>query len=320
MDSRPRRRVWFLVLPHVHLLDLGGPTQAFYEADRLGGRYEVRFVGVEGRVRSAQGLELAGLEALPKLGEGDLVVVPGTDSERLEETVRAAPQAWLSAAREVGATVASICTGAFVLGNSGLLDGRDCTTHWRVVDRLAREAPAARVLEDRLFVHDGSVHTSAGVASGIDLALSLVEQHHGPLVAARTARELVVYLRRQGDGGQHSVFLDHRTHLHPGVHRVQDWLVSHPGANPTLDELAKVACMSPRHLTRKFRQLTGVGLKEFSHALKVEVACNLLRNPNLTVEAVAGRCGFDDARQLRRLWRRHFQTSPAVWRESQLPH
>lgn len=310
-------RVFFLLLPGVHLLDLSGAVQVFYEADQLGGSYEVRYVGASRRIRSAQGLELAAVEPLPEVRRSDIVVVPGTDSRTLDMLPAAVPVVWLRQAQAAGATVCSICTGAFALGFAGMLDGRECTTHWKVVERLARDAPRARVLADRLFVQDGPIFTSAGVASGIDLALSMIEQRDGPLVAARVARELVVYLRRDGSRGQASIYLEYRTHLHPGIHRAQDWLVDHPTANPSLDELAAVAGMSPRHLTRRFRELTGISAKEFSHRLKVEVARNLLGNPRLTVETVAARCGFDDPRQLRRLWRRHFGTSPASWRERQ---
>lgn len=318
VDGRNRRQVVFLLLPSAHLLDLAGATQAFYEADRLGGRYRLRYVGVEPEVVSAQRLVLGGLEPLPEVGAGDIVVVPGTDSERLDELAPAVPREWLAAAYAAGATVCSVCTGAFALGLAGLLEGRECTAHWRIVARLARQFPRARVLEDRLFVKNGRVYTSAGVASGIDLALSVIEDDNGPLVAARVARELVVYIRRNGSRGQQSVFLDYRTHLHPGVHRVQDRLLAHPSASPTLAELASIAGMSPRHLTRRFRELTGISIKEFSHALKLAVAQSLLCNPSLTIAAVASRCGFDDARQLRRLWRRHFQISPAAWREREL--
>lgn len=317
-NPRLPRQILFLLLPNVHLLDLAGAAQAFYEADALGSSYRLRHVGVRPEVASAQGLGIAGLESLPEVEADDVVIVPGTDSGRLDGLAPAVPVDWLRSAHDAGATVCSVCTGAFALGIAGLLDGRVCTTHWKIVTRLAREFPRARVLEDRLFVKDGAVYTSAGVASGIDLALSMIEDQDGPLVAGRVARELVVYLRRNGSRDQRSVFLEHRTHLHPGVHRVQDRLVAHPGENPSLEELAEVAGMSPRNLTRRFRELTGITLKEFSHRLKVEVARNLLSDPSLTVEAVAARCGFEDARQLRRLWRRHFDSSPTTWREQEL--
>ena len=130
------------------------------------------------------------------------------------------------------------------------------------------------------------------------MALSLVEQDFGPLVAARVAREMVVYLRRNGQEEQRSVYLDHRTHLHPGVHRVQDWLVAHPEKKPALAQLARIAALSPRHLTRVFRSATGITPKQFAAKVKVQVARDLLADPQRTVEAIAGSCGFEDGRQI----------------------
>ena len=174
--------------------------------------------------------------------------------------------------------------------------------------------PRTRVIKNRLFVRSGNLLTSAGVASGIDMALSLVEEEHGPLVAARVAREIVVYLRRDGSQSQNSIYLEHRTHLHPGVHRVQDWLIAHPEKKPTIKQLSQVAGISPRHLTRVFRQATGVTLKAFANKLKLEIAENLFHDPSLTVDGVAFQCGFKDARQLRRLWKRNYGESPSIWK------
>jgi transcriptional regulator GlxA family with amidase domain len=263
-------------------------------------------------VRSAQGLLLGGLTPLPEPREGDLVLVPGTSSAKLDRL--RVPGEWLRAASEAGARIASVCTGAFALARAGLLDGRRCTTHWKVVRRLAAEAPRARVVDDCLFVEDGGVVTSAGVASGIDMALALVEQDFGPLVAARVAREMVVYLRRNGQEQQRSIYLDHRTHLHPGVHRVQDWLVANPQKKPILSQLARIAGMSPRHLARVFRRATNLTPKQFAARIKVQVARDLLGDPQRTVEAIAASCGFDDARQLRRLWKQSFGVSIAAFR------
>jgi transcriptional regulator GlxA family with amidase domain len=306
------RRVLVLLLPDVHLQDMSGPVQVLDEAAHLGGAYQLSYCGATGAVRSAQGLLLSDLLPLPAPREGDLVLVPGTSSAKLDRL--AVPGDWLRAARDAGGRIASVCTGAFVLARAGLLDGRRCTTHWKVVGRLAAETPRARVVDDCLFVEDSGVITSAGVASGIDMALSLVEQDWGPLVAARVAREMVVYLRRNGQEEQRSVYLDHRTHLHPGVHRVQDWLVANPQKKPVLSQLARIAAMSPRHLARVFRRATGVTPKQFAAKVKVQVARDLLGDPQRTVEAIAASCGFDDARQLRRLWKQSFGVSIAAFR------
>jgi transcriptional regulator GlxA family with amidase domain len=178
------------------------------------------------------------------------------------------------------------------------------------VASLQRRFPRARVLADRLFVADGMIVTSAGIASGIDMALALIEQKHGPLLAAQVAREMVVYIRRDGSQEQTSVYLDFRTHLHPGVHKVQDWLMQNPSRAVTLDTLAEVGAMSRRNLTRLFRQATGISIVEYRTRIRLELARNLLQDPSLSVDGVARRCGFTDSRQLRRVWQTAFGMSP----------
>jgi transcriptional regulator GlxA family with amidase domain len=309
------KRILFLVVPQVHLLDLSGPVQVFYEANGFGAAYDLRFCARTRRLRSAQGLWLTDLETLPETGPDDTVLVPGIESSTLDQARRHVPVDWLQSADRNGARLGSICSGAFVLARAGLLDGRECTTHWKVAERLARERPAARVHRDRLFVRDGRLITSAGVASGIDMALSMVEEEHGPLVAARVAREMVVYLRRDGGRDQASIFLSYRTHLHPGVHRIQDWLVAHPDERPTLERLARLAGMSRRNLTRAFRQATGITLKAFANRIKLEIAGNLLHDPELSIASIAARCGFSDPRQLRRLCTSKLGITPSAWRK-----
>jgi transcriptional regulator GlxA family with amidase domain len=306
-------RLAVLVLPDVHLLDLGGPVQTFYEANEHGTDYRIAFCGIATEARSAQGLVLANLDPLPDLEPGDMVLVPGIESSTLDRLSHA-PVAWLRAAHEAGALICSICTGAFVLGNAGLLDGRDCTTHWKLTDRLARQFPRARVADNRLFVRDGGIVTSAGVTAGVDMALALLEERHGPILTAAVAREMVVYLRRSGDRDQSSIYLDHRTHLHPGIHRVQDALVAHPERKLSIEQLAKIAAMSPRHLTRVFRRATGITPNAFAQRVRLQVARDLLLDPGLTLESISSRCGFSDARQLRRLFKQTFGTPPSAWR------
>jgi transcriptional regulator GlxA family with amidase domain len=197
-----------------------------------------------------------------------------------------------------------------------LLDGRTCTTHWRITQRLQQLFPTAHVLDNQLYVRDGRVITSAGIAAGIDMALSLIEEDHGPLLVANVAREMVVYVRRSGHDEQTSVYLSHRSHIHPSVHRVQDWLIAHADHRPSLDALARIACMSTRNLTRAFRQATGVTPKAFANKVKLQVARDLFTDPSETVATVAARCGFEDARQLRRLWRKNFGVSVSEWRRN----
>ena len=246
-------QVVIVVLPETELLDLAGPAQVFDAANGLGADYTLSFVGSMPRVRSAQGLELLVSSPLPPITGDDLVLVPGV--RRSSITPHADPNtlAWLRSAADARARIAAVCTGAFLLGEAGLLEGRRCTTHWTLIEALAARFPRAIVEDATLFVQDAGVTTSAGIASGIDMALWLVEQDHGPLVAARVARELVVYLRRDGGHGQSSIYLEYRTHLQPRVHRAQDWLIENFNAKVTLGQLADVVGTSARHLARQLQ-------------------------------------------------------------------
>jgi transcriptional regulator GlxA family with amidase domain len=273
--------------------------QAFYEANATRARYRVRVCAPKAQIVSHHGLVLADLQPLPVEAGNALVIVPGMPYARTERVDRAVVR-WLIRAAKGGAHLASVCTGAFVLGEAGLLNERTCTTHWSRTADLSRRYPRARVLEDRLFVTDGPITTSAGIASGIDMALAFIEEIDGPLVAAEVAREMVVYLRRDGAQEQASVYLDHRTHLHPGVHRVQDWVVRNPAEQATLAKLAEVAGMSERSLTRSFRQATGVSVHDYVSRVRRELARTLMHDPSLTMDAVAQRSGFGGARHLRR--------------------
>ncbi|MFC4072567.1 GlxA family transcriptional regulator [Actinoplanes subglobosus] len=314
-ENKATGRVVVLVLPDVNLLDLGGPVQAFDAAAQLGAGYRLEFVAAEaGEVRSAQGLSLAGLGPLPVVGPGDLVLVPGPRLPASGPDLPEAAVTWIRDAVPSGARVASVCTGAALLAEAGLLDGRRCTTHWSLVDLMRSRYPRARVRDAVLFVHDGPISTSAGIAAGIDLALSLIEHDHGPALTAAVARDLVVYLRRDGSQRQVSPYLEHRGHLHAGVHRVQDHLAQHLDLPHTLDDLARLANLSPRGLSRAFTAATGCTPLEYHQRLRLDLAANLLAETTLTVEAVATRCGFRDARHFRRLYGARYGMPPSAAR------
>ena len=295
-------RVVVLVLPAVNLLDLGGPVQVFDTARHQGGDYRLEYVAETPEVLSGQGLRLAALGPLGPVGPGDLVLIPGPQLRADQELVSGAVVQWLRRAAENGARLASVCTGAAALGEAGLLDGRRCTTHWSLTELMRQRYPAARVQDAVLYVHDGPVSTSAGFSTGIDLALSIVERDHGAVLTAEVARQLVLYLRRTGGTAQLSPFLRHRAHLHPAVHRVQEHLAQHLDAPHTLAGLAQVAHLSPRGLSRAFTTAIGMTPLEYHHELRLELAAALLTETDLTIEAVANRCGFKDPRHFRRLY------------------
>jgi transcriptional regulator GlxA family with amidase domain len=292
-------RVVFVLTPRLHLLDLAGPAQAFCTAVDFGHHYELVYHAETPSVASHQGVELSADTGWPALGRDDLVVVPGW---RARSSARLGPEtlARIAAHHAAGGTVASVCVGAFALGRAGLLDGRHCTTHHEVQDDLARRYPRARVVRDVLYVEDDRVITSAGVASGIDLALHLIAVRHGPAAAAQVARAMVVFARRNGDDQQNSVMLRHRAHLSDSVHRVQDRIDAHFCETLPLAGLASAAGISERTLTRLFESATGQTPLRYQQQLRVERAEYLIGHGS-TVEAAARAVGFGDARMLRRL-------------------
>ncbi|GIH08562.1 hypothetical protein Rhe02_66290 [Rhizocola hellebori] len=216
-------RVVFLLVPGLHLLDLAGPAQVFSTAANLGLGYQLCFVAEREDVLSAQGLPLRATTTWPPLCSDDLILVPGWRGPTLAKSPALSPEAarrlWQH--HDAGGTVASVCSGAEALGRAGLLDGRRCTTHHDLQDELAQRYKRANVVRDVLYVVDERVVTSAGIASGIDLALHLIATRHGPEPAARIAREMVVFARRNGDESQDSAMLRFRSHLSDVVHRAR---------------------------------------------------------------------------------------------------
>jgi transcriptional regulator GlxA family with amidase domain len=306
------KRIVFLLFPGFELLDFAGPVQVFHESRKRGLDLELMFCSSRPRETCEQGLSIGDLQPYPEFRPDDHVFVPGF-------TPDLTPVPWetvgvVKRALEAKTRIVASCSGAFILGHAGVLDQRHCTTHWKRIEQLQRTFPRALVSTERLFVEDSDVITGGGGTCGIDLALHLVEEQRGPLFVSKVAREMILYLRRDRDARQTSVYLDYRSHQNPGVHAVQDWLIEHPDQGADIDALAGIAHMSPRNLTRVFRQVTGISPGEYRTQLRLERAAVLLRNPHLTVEAVAAEVGFKDARTLRRLWRDRYASSPRTSR------
>jgi transcriptional regulator GlxA family with amidase domain len=295
-------RVVLLLCEGVHLLDLAGPAQVFSTAADHGYRYRLDYLAERPEVLTAQGLPVRTEVVWPELSPADLVLVPGWRTGRVLARDRFGPNT-LRRLREhhaAGGTVASVCAGAQALGLAGLLDGRRCTTHHDLQDLLARQYPKARVVRDVLYVVDDRVVTSAGIASGIDLALHLIATWHGPGAAGRVARAMVVYARRNGDEPQTSALLRHRAHLNDAVHRIQDVIEARFADRLSLADLAAESGCSERTVTRLFGRATGLTPLRYQHILRVERAEHLI-GQGVTVETAAREVGFEDARMLRRL-------------------
>ena len=309
--------VWFVLTPNVLMLDYAGPAEALRMAGEMGADMAVHTCAPVAQLRTSLGVELAGLAALPaRLPPGSLVIVTGNacEAEDYARPEAHAVVAWLRTAVQADTKFASICSGALLLAAAGLLDGRRCTTHHSLIDALRLAAPAAKVEENRVFVDDGPLLTSAGITTGIDLALYLIERHAGAELAARVARRLVVYQRRGGNDPQLSPWLAHRNHLHPAVHRAQDAIAQDPARSWSVDELAAQAHVSARHLTRLFAEHAGISVVGYQQRLRVARARELLAERQLSVERVAELAGFASARDFRRVWQRYEGGTPSMRR------
>lgn len=310
-------RVVFFAPPNVTALDLIGPLQVFQlAADSFGLPYRIEVCALNKTVPVAGNLRFSNLLPYGQIGLGpdDILFVAGWTGpiQRTLQILRKHPALfeWIRHTGRAGATICSVCTGAYLLAESGILDGCACATHWLDIDDLQKRYPRINVRKGILFAEAGNVFTSAGVASGIDLAIHLIGLRHGPKLGFEMARLLVVYLRRSGESEQDSVYLRYRNHLDDLVHRAQSILVERLDAPPSLGRLAKEAGASPRTLSRRFRRSLGFSIGDYLKELRVERARSLLREQGSKVEDVARACGFSGSRQLRNLYRERLGHSP----------
>ncbi|UHS55466.1 GlxA family transcriptional regulator [Agrobacterium vaccinii] len=312
----------FVVLPpQTLLLDVAGPLEVLRYANEQQDavRFDCKYVAAAKTQTTTIGLSLAGLEALPEvLPENAMVLISGGS---LMETMQAGSRRerrdladWLRRTVRDDTTIVSICSGALIAAEAGVFDGHQCTTHADCMGELRRIAPLAQVLDNRLFVEDNRRFSSAGISTGIDLLLHIVSSLTNPVIAARIAQIMVIYIRRTANDPQISPWLSGRNHIHPSVHKAQDAIVADPAAEWSLGRLAKAAALSERHLSRLFREHTGVSVVDYINLMRVNLARDILSHSTLDMEAVAERSGFASARHLRRVWQQHHDAPPSFYR------
>ena len=308
------RSVLIVLFDGVQSLDVTGPLEVFASAcDAVGaGAYEIRTASVGGRtVRTGSGLRIGPDLDLADTGTPHTVIVPGGPGTRAP-----APEliGWLSRTAAGAERIVSVCTGAFLLAEAGLLAGRRATTHWSWCAVLARRYPDVIVEPEPIFVRDGHVATSAGVTAGIDLALALVEDDHGRDAALAVARQLVVFLRRPGNQTQFSAQLQAQVAQREPLREVQHWIAEHPGADLSVDALAERARLSPRQFARAFTAETGMPPGRYVDRVRLEAARRRLEDTRDGVEQVARFCGYHTPEAMRRAFQQTLQVSPAEYR------
>jgi len=314
----------FVIAPHSLLLDIAGPAEAFRLANlhrhRRGQppRFRLRFAGPLPSVSTSVGLALVDLEALPeRLDTPTWVVLVGQPAANLAELTPAVALTarWLKRLREpllaadTPHRVLAICSGALLAARAGLWAGRRCTTHHELLAAFRALAPRAQVIDNRVFVVDGPLASSAGITAGIDLALHLIAEECGEALAASVAEDMVVYLRRSPRDPELSPFLVHRRHLHAAVHRVQDAIVTKPDRDWNMAALAAVGHATERHLLRLFIDHAGMSPMQYLRSIRLERA-RLALECGASVTRAAEIAGFRSGLQLRRTWSRQWGGSP----------
>jgi transcriptional regulator GlxA family with amidase domain len=301
-----------VIHPGFQLLDVAGPTAAFEIAERFRpGSYIVTLLAPSGgKVESSSGLALSATPLCE--GSFDTVIVSGGEVDRsgaaFDEIV-----AWLKQTK--ARRIASVCSGAFLLAEAGLLDDRSATTHWENTDRFSRLYPKVTLDAERIFIQDGDVWTSAGISAGIDLALALVEDDLGPEIARRTAQQLVVHQRRPGGQLQFSALVELGGRTGRFVELIE-WMRAHLAEPLTVERLADRAAMSPRNFSRAFTVETGTTPAKAVERLRLETARTAVETSHAPLEDIAEVAGFGDPGRMRRAFLRGFGLPPQALRRA----
>jgi transcriptional regulator GlxA family with amidase domain len=317
------RRILVLGHPRAQILDLAGPIEVFARTARwlceTGATtkpvYDVELVAaVSGPLTTTSGVPLLVSRSFSEVrGAIDTLIVGGGLGTAAALGDRALLR-WVKRAAQRARRVASVCTGAFLLAEAGLLDGRRATTHWSACSKLAERYPRVSVDADPIFVKSGRVYTSAGVTAGMDLALALVEEDHGREVALAVARELVLFLKRPGGQAQFSAALGVQSAEREPLRELQSFIVEHPQADLSIPALARRAAMSTRNFARVFRAELGLTPARYVERVRVEAARRKLEESSAGIEQIADGCGFGSAEIMRRAFLREIRVSPSSYR------
>ena len=316
--SSPIKTIGLLAYDNMQALDLTGPLDVFGAANALASGmspYDLHVIGAHtGTVHAENGLVVlpaCSIEDAPPL---DTLLIPGGIGSRLGNADLQL-LAWLRRQAETARRVVSVCTGAYMLAATGLLDGRRVATHWQYAEDLARRFPTIHVEPERLFLRDGRFATSGGLTAGIDLALALIEEDLGAATSLAVARYLVMYVTRPGNQTQFSAPLAAQAQATGRMGTLVDWLLAHLKDEITSERMAEQVSMSPRHFRRVFADTFGTSPARFVEHLRLEQACMRLTRDRTSIDRIASSVGFHSADVFRRAFRARYGATPVEYRE-----
>jgi transcriptional regulator GlxA family with amidase domain len=320
------KHIVIIAPPNTSILDVAGPLEVFAKtADyirmyipNITETYTTHVISTQASkiINTSSGLPIVcegGIKSITY--KVDTVLVAGIPNAP-ENMVPKETLNWLRQNFNFIRRVGSICAGAFILAEAGILDGKRATSHWRVCDKLARYYPKIKVESDPIFIKDGNVYTSAGISTGMDLSLAMVEEDFGKDIALSVARQLVLYLKRPGNQSQFSAILTHQKADYQPIRDLQDWIIDHLDEPLSVETLAEKASMSPRNFARVFLRETGTTPAKYIEKLRLETARRRLEETQLTLDEISSECGVGNADALRRLFIRHMKTTPSNYRRS----
>lgn len=317
MSNVPPREIVIFAPSDVHALEIASVMDVFNEANTQAkaNLYAMTFVAEQrDPIRCASGLRIIPDRSIAEpLPRSDTLMVAGSYGPPRDTS--AAVIAWLQTHSTLARRFGSVCTGAFLLGAAGLIDGRQVTTHWDYADALRERFPSAKVDADRIFIRDGALFTSAGVLACIDLALALIEEDHGRDLAVSVARHMVMYLKRPGGQSQYSVPLAAQARTRTPIARLQSWIVDHPEGDLSLAALASRTAMSPRNFSRVFRSETGLSPAVYVEHVRIDKARRMLELTTLSLDEVARLSGLGTAGSARRIFLRRLGISLRQYRD-----
>lgn len=324
------KNIAFLVMPDVTLLDVTGPYEVFTQAiehqkstdkddDTI---YRLHTISTENSklIESASGFKIYCDELLRSVDyEIDTLFIPGIPNSLIrtyKEHLSKKTLLWIGKQSAKMRRICSVCTGTFFLAEAGLTEGKRVTTHWELCERLAKEYPMSKVDKEPIFIKDGNIYTSAGITAGMDLALALIEEDKGKTFALEVAKQMVLYLKRPGNQSQFSTVLTHQNVDFRPIKDIQEWIAQNIRHDITIELLARKARMSPRNFARVFVKETGITPAKYIEKIRIESACRLLVDTQLSIKEITYECGLGTVDNMRRQFQKYFQTTPNDYRKN----